>query len=65
MNDMMQMLSQLKANPVGFLMQRKFNIPQNAASDPNTIINHLLQTGQIRQEQVNQAYQAAQRFGGR
>ena len=55
-NPMMQMLSQLKANPVQFLMQRRFNIPADMA-DPNAIVNHLLQTNQITQQQVNAAYQ--------
>lgn len=60
--NMMQMLSQLKQNPMQFLMQRKFNVPQNMANDPNAILNHLLQTGQVNQNQINSAYQMAQRF---
>lgn len=62
-NNPMQMLQQLKANPVQFLMQRRFNIPANMASDPNAILQHLLTTGQVNQSQVNSAYQMAQRFG--
>ena len=61
-NQMLSMLNQFKANPAQFLMQRKFNVPANIASDPNAIMQHLLSTGQISQAQVNQAYQAAQRF---
>lgn len=60
--NMMQMLSQLKQNPMQFLMQRKFNVPQDVANDPNAILNHLLKTGQVNQSQVNSAYQMAQRF---
>ena len=60
----MQMLQSLKANPVQFIMQRKFNLPQNInASDPNEIINHLLKTNQITQQQINQAYSMMQRMG--
>lgn len=62
MNNPMQMLQQLKANPMQFLIQRKFNVPANIASDPAAIVNHLLSTGQVSQQQVNNAYQAAQRF---
>lgn len=58
----MQMLQALKSNPVQFLMQRKFNIPANMASDPNAILNHLLQTGQVSQQQVNAAYQQMGQF---
>lgn len=61
-NQMISMLQQLKQNPIQFLIQRKLNIPANIANDPNAIVNHLLSTGQISQDQVNQAYQMAQRF---
>ena len=58
----MQMLQALKSNPVQFLMQRKFNIPANMASDPQAILNHLLQTGQVTQDAVNRAYQQMGQF---
>ena len=61
MNNMMGMLQQLKANPMQFLMQRKMNLPQGI-QDPQAILNHLLQTGQVSQQQINQAYQMMQRF---
>lgn len=60
---LMQMLPQLKSNPMQFLMQRRLNIPQNMMNDPQAIMNHLLQTGQVNQSQVNSAYQMAQQFG--
>lgn len=53
----MQMLNQLKSNPVQFLMQRKFNLPQNFQGGPQEIIQHLVSTGQVSQEQVNQIQQ--------
>lgn len=62
MNNPMQMLQALKSNPVQFLMQRKFNIPANMASDPQAILNHLLQTGQVTQDAVNRAYQQMGQF---
>lgn len=62
MNNPMAMLQQLKANPVGFLMQQRLNIPGNIANDPNAILQHLMQTGQVSQQQVNNAYQMAQQF---
>lgn len=58
-----QMLGQIKANPMQFLLQRKMNVPQNMMNDPQAIINHLVQTGQISQDQINSAYQMAQRMG--
>ena len=63
MGNMMGMLQQLKANPMQFLMQRKMNLPQGVSmSDPQAILNHLVQTGQVNQNQINQAFQMMQRF---
>lgn len=62
-NQMLGMLQQLKANPMQFLVQRRLNLPQNiSTADPQAILNHLVQTGQVSQQQINQAYQMAQRF---
>jgi len=60
--NMMQMLQQLKANPLQMILQQRLNVPQNIANDPQAILNHLLQTGQVSQQQVNNAYQMAQNF---
>lgn len=49
------MVNQIKQNPMAVLSQR-FKIPQNM-NDPNQIIQHLLNTGQVTQEQVNNAMQ--------
>ncbi len=63
MNNLMQMVNQLKSNPMQMILQSKLNVPQNLMNDPNAIINHLLQTGQVKQEQINNAYQIAQKMG--
>ena len=61
MSNMMGMLQQLKANPMQFLMQRRMNLPQGISlSDPQAILNHLVQSGQVSQDAVNNAYQMAQ-----
>ena len=64
MNNIMQMMSmmkQFKENPIAMLAQR-FNLPPNIASDPQAIVNHLLNSGQITQEQIDQAVQMKQLF---
>ena len=48
----MQMVMQIRQNPMGFLQQRGYNIPQNL-NDPGSIIQHLLNTGQVSQDQLN------------
>lgn len=60
----MAMLLQLKSNPLGFLRQKGFNVPDNL-NNPNDIIQHLMNTGQINQAQYNQARQMAQQFGAK
>ena len=62
MGNMMQMLGQLKSNPVALLQRAGFNIPMNL-NNPQQIIQHLTHTGQINQNQENQAQQMAQMFG--
>lgn len=60
----MQMLTQLKSNPFGMLRQAGFNVPNNINS-PQAIIQHLMNSGQISQQQVNNAQMMAQNFGFR
>lgn len=48
-------INQFKQNPLAVLTQR-FNIPQNM-NNPQDIIQHLINTNQVSQAQVNQAMQ--------
>lgn len=51
-----QMMNQFKQNPMA-LLSKRFNIPQNIGNDPNQIIQHLMNTGQVSQQQYNMANQ--------
>lgn len=62
-NQMMNMLNQLRQNPMQMLSKR-FNLPQNLPNNPQEIIQHLLNTGQISQGQVNNAMQMKKQFFG-
>lgn len=53
MTNMFNMISQFRQNPMAMLMKR-FNIPQNIQS-PKDIVQHLLDSGQISQDQLNNA----------
>ena len=55
-------LQNLKQNPMQFLMQKRFNIPQDIASDPNAIIQHLMNSGQVSQAQYDRAMQMANKI---
>ena len=57
----MQMIQQLKANPIQFLQRAGFNVPSNLNS-PNDIIQHLMNSGQVSQDAYNRARQMAAQF---
>lgn len=57
----MQMLAQLKSNPLGMLKKAGYNIPSDVSS-PQAIIQHLMNSGQITQQQLTKAQQMAQMF---
>ena len=46
-------------NPMQFLMQKKLNIPQQFANNPNGAIQYLMNNGQMTQAQYNQLQQMA------
>lgn len=54
-NNMLSIISQFRQNPMSVLMKR-FNIPQNIQS-PQDMVQHLLDSGQISQAQLNNAMQ--------
>lgn len=53
------MVGQISSNPFSFIAKSKFNVPSNVGNDPNSIVQYLLTTGQITQEQANWAVQKA------
>ena len=44
------------------LAQRGINIPQDIASNPQAIVQYMLNNNMISQQQVNQAMQMAKQF---
>ena len=62
-NNLMNMFKQMKANPMAMLAQR-LNLPQNL-SDPKEINQNLLNSGQINQQQVDQAMQMKKQYFGK
>ena len=55
MNNLFTLYQQFMQNPMAMLAQR-FNIP-SGINNPNDIIQHLLNSGQVSQQQVNQVMQ--------
>lgn len=64
MKDIMDFYQRFRQNPIQMLNQR-FNIPQNVnLSDPNAILQHLMNTGQVTQNQINQVMQVKNKILG-
>ena len=57
----MMMLQQLQQNPMQVLRDLGLDIPMNM-NDPNAIIQHLMNSGQVSQQRYEQARQLAARF---
>ena len=62
MNNFMGLYNQFMQNPMAMLSKR-FNIPADI-NNPNDIIQHLLNTGQVSQAQVNRVMQMRNMFKG-
>ena len=60
--NIMQMLGQFRQNPMAMLQRAGFNVPAGI-SNPQQMIQHLMNSGQISQQQFDQARQMAQQFG--
>ena len=59
-NSFNNFVEQFKQNPRGMIAQR-YNIPQDM-NDPNQILQYLLNTRQVSQDQVNRVMQMQQMF---
>ena len=55
--DINNLYQQLRQNP-SQILNRRFNVPLNVdMSDPNAILQHLMNTGQVNQSQINSVMQ--------
>lgn len=55
--------SSFMRNPLQFLVQKRINIPQEYANDPRGAVQHLLNTGQMSQQQLEQLRGQAAQMG--
>lgn len=61
MNNPIQMLQMLQANPVQILRRMGLSIP-DGVTGPQQIVEYLARTGQVSQDRLNQAQQMASQF---
>lgn len=60
----MQAVAQIQQNPAAFLQQAGFSVP-HGMNNPQQIVSHLLQSGQVSNQQIQVAQQMAGAFGMR
>ena len=56
-------MQQLQQDPIGMAQKAGYNIPQNLASNPQAMVQHLIQSGQIGGQNLQQAMQMMQKLG--
>ena len=59
LGNMMGQAQSFFSNPMQFMLGRRMNLPQNIGNDPNQIIQYLMNSGKLSQEQYNQAAKAS------
>ena len=61
-SSLMQKFQQFITNPLGFLLGMNLNIPQNLGNDPQGMVQHLRNSGQMSPDQFDQLSQMANTF---
>ena len=58
-------MQQLQQDPVGMAQKAGFNIPQNLAGNPQAMVQHLINSGQIGGPKLQQAMQMIRQLTGK
>ena len=59
----MGQFSQFMQNPIGYLIERKVNIPEQYRNDPQQAVNYLVSSGQMDQQTLNNLRTKAGQMG--
>ena len=57
-------MQQLQSDPVGMAKQAGYNIPQNLAGNPQAMVQHLIQSGQVSNPMLQKIMPMIQKLGG-
>lgn len=60
---MMSQFGNFMRNPLGFLMQRRINVPSQYANDPAGAVQYLLSSGQMSQDTYQRLRSQAEQMG--
>ena len=63
LNGQQMTLQQLQNDPIGIAKQKGFDIPQNLAGNPQAMVQHLIQSGQISSPMLQKIMPMIQRMG--
>ena len=58
--NMMNRFGNFMQNPMQALLQRRINVPQSMMGNPSAIMQHMMNTGMLNQQQYNMARMTAQ-----
>ena len=58
-------MQQLQQDPIGTAQKAGYNIPQNLAGNPQAMVQHLIQSGQIGGQKLQQAMQMIRQMTGK
>ena len=58
----MNSLNECRQNPFAFLIKQKLNVPRNLQNNPEAIVQHLMNTGQMNQQQFESVRQLKQQI---
>jgi len=56
-------MQQLRQDPIGMAQKAGYNIPENLANNPQAMVQHLIQTGQISNPMLQKIMPMIQRLG--
>ena len=56
-------MQQLQQDPIGMAQKAGYNIPQNLAGNPQAMVQHLIQTGQVSNPMLQKIMPMIQRMG--
>lgn len=62
-NSLMGQFQSFMQNPIGYLIEKKINIPQQYMNDPHQAVNYLISSGQMDQQTLNNLRARAGQMG--
>lgn len=56
-NNLISEYQSLRSNPIQYLMRKRLNVPPEIANNPQAIVQYLMNSGQMSQQQFNELQQ--------